>query len=46
MTQPYMEQALELARQGAGRTSPNPAVGAMLVKDGEMVGRGFHTWAG
>ena len=41
-----MEQALDLARQGAGRTSPNPAVGAVLVKDGVVVGRGFHTWAG
>ena len=30
---------------GVGRTSPNPAVGAVLVKDGEIVGRGFHTYA-
>ncbi len=42
----YMDEALELARRGAGRTSPNPAVGAVVVKDGEVVGRGFHTWAG
>lgn len=42
----YMRQALELARQGLGRTSPNPAVGAVVVRDGEIVGRGFHTWAG
>ena len=42
----YMEQALDLARQGVGRTSPNPAVGAVLVKDGVVVGRGSHTWAG
>ena len=41
-----MEEALALARQGVGRTSPNPAVGAVLVRDGEVVGRGFHTWAG
>ncbi len=41
-----MEEALALARQGVGRTSPNPAVGAVVVRDGEMVGRGFHTWAG
>ncbi|HEX6893681.1 MAG TPA: bifunctional diaminohydroxyphosphoribosylaminopyrimidine deaminase/5-amino-6-(5-phosphoribosylamino)uracil reductase RibD [Bryobacteraceae bacterium] len=40
-----MEQALELARQGEGRVSPNPAVGAVLVQDGEIVGRGFHTYA-
>ncbi len=42
----FMRQALELARLGLGRTSPNPAVGAILVRDGEIVGRGFHTWAG
>ncbi len=41
-----MEQALDLARQGAGRTSPNPAVGAVLVNDGAVVGCGFHTFAG
>lgn len=46
MNRTYMEQALELARQGAGRTSPNPAVGALLVNDGVVVGTGFHTWAG
>lgn len=41
-----MEEALELARQGVGRTSPNPAVGAVLVRNGQVVGRGTHTWAG
>src|SRR3984885_10917606 len=46
MRSPLMDEALELARQGLGRTSPNPAVGALLVKDGEIVGRGFHTYAG
>jgi diaminohydroxyphosphoribosylaminopyrimidine deaminase / 5-amino-6-(5-phosphoribosylamino)uracil reductase len=45
MKSPLMEQALELARQGEGRVSPNPAVGAVLVRDGEIVGRGFHTYA-
>lgn len=40
-----MEIALGLARRGLGRTSPNPAVGAVLVRDGSIVGRGFHTWA-
>jgi diaminohydroxyphosphoribosylaminopyrimidine deaminase / 5-amino-6-(5-phosphoribosylamino)uracil reductase len=40
-----MDEALELARQGLGRTSPNPAVGAVLVKDDKIVGRGFHTYA-
>jgi diaminohydroxyphosphoribosylaminopyrimidine deaminase / 5-amino-6-(5-phosphoribosylamino)uracil reductase len=42
----FMRDALELARQGLGRTSPNPAVGAVVVKDGHVVGRGFHTWPG
>jgi len=46
MTSAFMEEALALARQGMGRTSPNPAVGAVLVRDNEVVGRGFHTWAG
>lgn len=41
----YMQQALDLAKQGRGRTSPNPAVGAVVVQGGEVVGRGFHTWA-
>lgn len=39
-----MREALSLARQGAGRTSPNPAVGAVLVNNGSVVGRGFHTY--
>lgn len=42
----YMRQAFELARRGLGLTSPNPAVGAVLVRDGQVVGRGFHTYAG
>src|SRR5580704_10991136 len=41
----WMDEALGLARQGEGRTSPNPAVGAVLVKDRNVVGRGFHTYA-
>jgi diaminohydroxyphosphoribosylaminopyrimidine deaminase/5-amino-6-(5-phosphoribosylamino)uracil reductase len=41
-----LEEALELAARGWGATSPNPAVGAVVVRDGEIVGRGFHTWAG
>ena len=40
----YMQQALDLAYQGRGRTSPNPAVGAVLVRDGRVVGRGFHLY--
>ena len=46
MNPQYMEEALALAEQAVGRCSPNPAVGALLVKDGEVVGRGFHTWSG
>jgi diaminohydroxyphosphoribosylaminopyrimidine deaminase/5-amino-6-(5-phosphoribosylamino)uracil reductase len=41
-----MQEALELAYKGRGQTSPNPAVGAVLVRDGAVVGRGFHTWIG
>jgi len=43
---PHMEEALELAARGVGRVSPNPAVGAVIVRDGEVVGRGFYTAAG
>ncbi len=46
MTSAYLREALELARKGKGQTSPNPAVGAVLVRDGEVVGRGFHTYGG
>jgi diaminohydroxyphosphoribosylaminopyrimidine deaminase/5-amino-6-(5-phosphoribosylamino)uracil reductase len=42
----YMALALRLARRGLGRTSPNPAVGAVIVKRGRIVGRGFHRRAG
>ncbi len=43
---PYIQEAMALAEQGRGRTSPNPAVGAVLVRDDRVVGRGFHTWQG
>lgn len=42
----YMRLALREARRGVGRTSPNPAVGAILVKGGRVVGRGHHARAG
>ena len=42
----YLREALDLARKGDAQASPNPLVGAVLVRDGEVVGRGFHTWAG
>jgi diaminohydroxyphosphoribosylaminopyrimidine deaminase/5-amino-6-(5-phosphoribosylamino)uracil reductase len=41
-----MQMALELAKQGRGWTSPNPMVGAVIVKDGTVVGKGFHEAAG
>ena len=41
-----MARALALAERGRGLTSPNPMVGAVLVRDGEMVGEGFHAAAG
>jgi diaminohydroxyphosphoribosylaminopyrimidine deaminase/5-amino-6-(5-phosphoribosylamino)uracil reductase len=41
-----MRAALRLARRGAGATSPNPAVGAVVVKAGRMIGRGWHRKAG
>ena len=42
----YLRVALRLARRGYGRTSPNPMVGAVLVKDGNIIGRGWHRQAG
>ncbi len=41
-----MAMALRLARRGVGRTAPNPAVGAVLVKNGKVVGKGYHRAAG
>lgn len=38
----YMKKALELARQGMGRTSPNPMVGCVIVKDGNIISEGYH----
>jgi pyrimidine deaminase RibD-like protein len=40
----FMSRALELARKGAGLVSPNPMVGAVIVKDGRVVGEGFHRY--
>lgn len=42
----YMRMALSLARKGLGATSPNPMVGAVLVKGGKIVGKGYHKKAG
>ncbi len=41
-----MRRALALARRGLGKTSPNPAVGAVLVRKGRVVGEGWHRKAG
>ncbi len=41
-----MRRALELAEQASGLTSPNPLVGAVVVREGEVVGEGYHRGAG
>src|SRR5438093_7722762 len=46
MIDTYLREVFDLARQGQGQTSPNPMVGAVLVRDGQVVGRGFHTYQG
>jgi diaminohydroxyphosphoribosylaminopyrimidine deaminase/5-amino-6-(5-phosphoribosylamino)uracil reductase len=40
----FMEHALELARKGLGLASPNPMVGCILVREGQIVGEGFHQY--
>lgn len=42
----FMQRAIQLAAKGLGRTSPNPVVGAIIVKDKRVVGEGFHSKAG
>lgn len=42
----YMRLALELAEQGRGWTNPNPMVGAVIVKDGRIIGQGYHRRCG
>ncbi|HEY9888040.1 MAG TPA: bifunctional diaminohydroxyphosphoribosylaminopyrimidine deaminase/5-amino-6-(5-phosphoribosylamino)uracil reductase RibD, partial [Candidatus Obscuribacterales bacterium] len=42
----WMQRCLELARQGWGKTAPNPLVGAVVVQAGAVVGEGFHPAAG
>ncbi|MBT3194544.1 MAG: riboflavin biosynthesis protein RibD, partial [Verrucomicrobia bacterium] len=41
-----MRRALEMARRGEGRTRPNPPVGAVVVKSGQLLGEGYHHRAG
>lgn len=42
----YLAHALELAKRGDGHTRPNPPVGAVIVKDGKIIGEGYHKKAG
>ena len=42
----FMQRALDLARRATGRTSPNPLVGAVVVKDDQVIGEGYHQKAG
>ncbi|CSS82242.1 bifunctional diaminohydroxyphosphoribosylaminopyrimidine deaminase/5-amino-6-(5-phosphoribosylamino)uracil reductase [Shigella sonnei] len=42
----YMARALKLAQRGRFTTHPNPNVGGVIVKDGEIVGEGYHQRAG
>ena len=43
---PHLRRALELAEAGRGRVSPNPLVGAVIVRDGEVIGEGYHAALG
>src|SRR3954447_23294038 len=42
----YLRRALELAEGGRGRVSPNPLVGCVIVRDGQVIGQGFHAALG
>lgn len=42
----FMDRAIELAARGIGSTAPNPAVGAVVVRDGQIMGEGYHHRAG
>lgn len=44
--QAHLKRALELAEGGRGRVSPNPLVGAVIVRDGDVIGEGFHAGLG
>ena len=46
MVEDHLRRALELAERGRGTTHPNPVVGSVLVRDGEVVGEGWHERAG
>lgn len=42
----YIRRCVELAKKAIGHTRPNPMVGCVIVKDGKIVGEGFHPKAG
>jgi diaminohydroxyphosphoribosylaminopyrimidine deaminase/5-amino-6-(5-phosphoribosylamino)uracil reductase len=42
----FMKMALDLAKKGEGFTSPNPMVGAVIVKNGSVLGKGYHKASG
>lgn len=46
MNNKYMSFTLKLARLGSGRVEPNPLVGAVIVKDGKIIGKGYHQYFG
>ena len=46
MQEQYLEQAIQLARKAEGLTAPNPTVGAVFVKNGKVIGKGYHRVAG
>ncbi|MFN3534282.1 MAG: bifunctional diaminohydroxyphosphoribosylaminopyrimidine deaminase/5-amino-6-(5-phosphoribosylamino)uracil reductase RibD [Desulfatiglandales bacterium] len=46
LDQYFMRLAIREAKKGRGKTSPNPCVGAVLVKDGSLIGKGYHKRAG
>lgn len=46
MEEKYMYRAIELARKGVGHVNPNPLVGAVIVKDGRIIGEGCHEYYG
>lgn len=46
MQEEYMRRAIALARRGAGKVNPNPLVGAVIVKEGRIIGEGYHVQYG
>lgn len=46
MDELYMKRAINLAKKGSGHTSPNPLVGAVIVKDNRIIGEGYHEYYG